>query len=57
LLDGFCITTVDAAEYNDGSAAIVPLHEQMGLTLGQFRGRVTDHLPILATFTIDTDHD
>lgn len=57
LLDGFCITTVDAAEYDDGSVAIVPLHEQMGLTLGQFRSQVTDHLPILATFTIDTDHD
>jgi hypothetical protein len=57
LLDGFCFSDVDQPEYEEGSMQIVPLHQQMGMSLGQFRDRVTDHLPILAVFATDTDHD
>jgi hypothetical protein len=57
LLDGYAFTNIDESEYVSGSVRIVPMHEQPGLSLQQYRSRVTDHLPVIATFNVDTDHD
>lgn len=57
LLDGYAFTNVDPSEYQEGSVEIVPMHEELGLTLGQYRAKVTDHLPVMATFKTDVDHD
>jgi hypothetical protein len=57
LLDGYAFAKVDAAEYQEGTVEIVQMHSTMGLTLSQFVSRVTDHLPVVAEFNIDTDHD
>ena len=57
LLDGYAFTKVDASEYQEGSVEIVQMHDTLGLSLSQFSSRVTDHLPVLAEFDIDTDHD
>lgn len=57
LLDGYAFTNVHPVEYQEGSVAIVPMHQELGLTLGQYREHVTDHLPVIATFNTDVDHD
>jgi len=57
LLDGYAFTTVDPAEYREGTIAIVPMHEELGLSLAQYAAQVTDHLPVLAEFDVSVDHD
>lgn len=57
LLDGFAFTTIDEQEYQEGSVEIVQMHDVLGLSLAKYRNRVTDHLPIVAVFKTDVDHD
>lgn len=57
LLDGFAFTNVDEAEYREGSIEIVQMHDILGLTLAEFAQQVTDHLPVVAVFATDADHD
>jgi hypothetical protein len=57
LLDGYAFTNVDASEYVEDTLEIVNMHDELGLTLCQYKNQVTDHLPVVAEFTIDVDHD
>jgi endonuclease/exonuclease/phosphatase family metal-dependent hydrolase len=57
LLDGYGFTNIDASEYQEGSVEIVQLHERLGLSLFQFKSQVSDHLPVVAEFNVDADHD
>jgi endonuclease/exonuclease/phosphatase family metal-dependent hydrolase len=57
LLDRYAFTNADPAEYRDGSVAIVPMHEWVGLSLADYAAQVTDHLPVLAEFDLSVDHD
>jgi len=57
LLDGYAITTGRTQEYVQGSLAVVRVDRAMGKSLQRFRTDVSDHLPLAATFRIDTDDD
>lgn len=57
LLDGFGFLDIDQSEYKNGSIQIVQMHDLMGLSLAQFANTVTDHLPIIATFSNISDND
>ena len=57
LLDGFAFTDIDGQEYQEGTLEIFPMNEKLGMTLSEFRAKVTDHLPIIATFDTKRDHD
>ncbi len=57
LLDGYAITTGRTQEYVPGSLAVVRVDRAMGKSLQRFRTDVSDHLPLAATFRIDTDDD
>ena len=55
--DGYAITTGRTQEYVQGSLAVVRVDRAMGKSLQRFRTDVSDHLPLAATFRIDTDDD
>jgi len=57
LLDGYAFTNVDEAEYQEGSLKIVQLHDELGLSLTQFKAQITDHLPLIAEFETSVDND
>ena len=57
LLDGYAITAGRTKEYVEGSLAVVRVDRAMGKSLQRFRIDVSDHLPLAATFRIDTDDD
>ncbi len=57
LLDGYAISRDHTSEYAPGTLEILPLHEEMDLTLLEFSEQVSDHLPLVATFNIDRDDD
>lgn len=57
LLDGFAFTNVDTSEYKEGTLEVVQLHEELDLTLLEFKSRVTDHLPLMAEFNTSVDYD
>jgi hypothetical protein len=57
LLDGYAFTNVDDGEYVEGSVEIIDMHTRLGLSLCNYKNQVTDHLPVVATFNIDVDHD
>jgi len=53
LLDGFAITRTFTTEYVRGSLRVFPMHWAMDMGLERFRGTISDHLPLVATFRID----
>ncbi len=57
LLDGYAFTTVDDPEYQNGSLKIVQMHDELGLSLQDFKKQVTDHLPLVAVFETGVDRD
>lgn len=56
LLDGFAISKNHTNEYQSDLAR-VELPTLMGMTLGAFRVDVSDHYPLMATFSIVSDDD
>lgn len=58
-LDGFAFTDSysNAREYVEGSVEVIEMHNLLGLTARNFVNQVTDHLPLLAVFDSQTDHD
>lgn len=56
-LDGYAVTRLRMTEYIDGSLRIFPMHRAFDRTLTSYDTKVTDHLPIVASFltTIDSD--
>jgi endonuclease/exonuclease/phosphatase family metal-dependent hydrolase len=57
LLDGFAVSAAHTGEYLAGSLQVVPLHEELGLSLLEYREQVSDHLPVIARFVIVEDDD
>ena len=57
LLDGYAFTNVDTSEYVEDTLEIINMHDELGLTLCQYKNQVTDNLPVVAEFMIDVDHD
>ena len=58
LLDGYAIDTDDSdEEYIDGSVRIVAIDRALRLDCDQYRGNVSDHLPVVARFRITADDD
>ena len=57
LLDGFGFTDIDEGEYQNGSIEIVQMHTLLGFSLSEYASKVTDHLPVVAEFNTDVDHD
>ncbi len=53
LLDGFAITRTYTNEYIRGSLRLFPMHWTMDMGREQFRTKVSDHLPFVASFRID----
>jgi exonuclease III len=56
-LDGYAIGDSATAEYIDDSIEVVQLHDDMGISLTDFRNDVSDHLPLLAVFSTDDADD
>lgn len=56
LLDGFGITS-EMDEYIAGSLRVFPMHRAVGLSLEEFKERISDHLPIVARIRISRDND
>ncbi len=56
MLDGYGISK-PVNEYVDGSFKRVELHTQMGKSLAEFRNSVSDHLPLLASFSTSGPDD
>ena len=57
LLDGFAISRIHTAEYRTKSVRIVPMDLFVGSNLKRFKGRYSDHLPLMAVFTAHADDD
>jgi hypothetical protein len=57
LLDGFAISADHTGEYIEGSLRIFPMHRALNRSLCDFRGQVSDHLPLIARFRILVDDD
>ena len=56
-LDGYAVAAGSTVEYVEGSVRIVEAHRALGLTLGEFRNQVSDHLPLVGRFRIGVDDD
>ena len=57
LLDGFAITRTRTKEYIRGSLRLFPMHWTMDMGRDKFKDEVSDHLPFVASFSIDKDRD
>jgi hypothetical protein len=57
LLDGYAITKNRTAEYIPGSLRVAPIYRAMKMSLAKYRRDVSDHLPVVATFTVTRDDD
>lgn len=57
LLDGYAISKDHTGEYIEKSLRIIRADQMMGLTLAEFDGQVSDHLPVVARFRISVDDD
>lgn len=57
LLDGYGFIHVDDPEYQVRSIEIIQMHTLLGLSINNYRLIVTDHLPVVVEFNVDTDYD
>jgi len=57
LLDGYAFTNVDDPEYQDGTLRIVQMHDELRLSLPDYKAQVTDHLLLVAKFEAGVDND
>lgn len=57
LLDGIAISRTYSTEYIRGSLRIFPMHWSMDIGRERFRETVSDHLPFVASFSIDRTRD
>lgn len=57
LLDGFAISRRFSTEYIRGSLRLFPMHWNMGIGQAKYREDVSDHLPFVASFSINRDRD
>lgn len=57
LLDGFAISAVHTGEYLEATLRIYPAQLEPRLSLCEFRGVVSDHLPLTARFRVVEDDD
>ncbi|MEP3479079.1 MAG: GMP synthase [Fuerstiella sp.] len=52
LLDGFAVSRTYSTDYVRGSLRLFPMHWTMGLGREEFKKKVSDHLPFVASFRI-----
>jgi endonuclease/exonuclease/phosphatase family metal-dependent hydrolase len=58
LLDGYAVSARHTAEYVEGSLRIFPLDRALRLSCDDYVSSVSDHLPLVARFTVTgTDDD
>lgn len=57
LLDGYAISKNHTSEYIEGSLEIFDIQNALNLSTLEYKNKVTDHLPLIATFRTDKDDD
>ncbi len=57
LLDGYAISDQHTTEYLPSTLRILPMHETLSLSIGDYRDDVSDHLPVTAEFVVLVDDD